>query len=110
MGVTWYNEPPALTTAMEWTNNFFTVVFTLEAFSKIIVHRKLYFCDSWNIFDFLIVVASWIDFTISCFSHGKGGGSVLSIFRACRVARLLRLIRRFKALWKIFSTLSKSLP
>jgi hypothetical protein len=103
MGFTWYDEPQALTHTMEWVNFFFTCVFTTEATLKIAVHSRAYFSDRWSIFDFIIVVASWVDFTVSSIS-GQSSGSALSVFRAFRVARLLRLIKRFKSLWKIFST------
>ena len=88
---------------MEWLNFFFTCVFTIEAIIKIVVQSSAYFNDRWSIFDFVIVIFSWIDFVFGSVG-GQGSGSALSIFRAFRVARLLRLIKRFKSLWKIFST------
>ena len=103
MGFTWYDEPRMLTATMEWLNFFFTCVFTIEAIIKIVVQSSAYFNDRWSIFDFVIVIFSWIDFVFGSVG-GQGSGSALSIFRAFRVARLLRLIKRFKSLWKIFST------
>jgi hypothetical protein len=62
MGITWYDEPSILTATMEWVNFFFTVVFTMEAVIKISVQSSVYFNDSWSVFDFMIVLFSWVDF------------------------------------------------
>ena len=40
-------------------NFIFTIVFTFEAILKIYAYRRLYFYDSWNRFDFFIVIFTW---------------------------------------------------
>ena len=50
---------------LEKIDNFFTVIYTLEASLKIVafgfvIHRKAYLRDSWNILDFAIVVVGLI--------------------------------------------------
>jgi hypothetical protein len=47
---------------MEFVNILFSMIFTIEMIIKLLGLRLLYFKDKWNIFDFLIVLASWFDF------------------------------------------------
>ena len=42
----------------EGLNRFFTLFFSVEAIVKIVGYGKFYFRDNWNIFDFLIALAS----------------------------------------------------
>ena len=96
---------------MEGFNYLFTLIFSVEMIVKLFALRKVYFRDRWNIFDFMIVLASWFDFIEGLRNHSEQKkGSALSLFRAFRVARLLRLIKRFKSLWKIFYTFIKTMP
>ena len=47
---------------MDVLNLFFTGVFTVEMIFKLLAFRfKNYFADTWNVFDFVIVVGSYID-------------------------------------------------
>ena len=111
MGITWYQEPHLLKVTMEMLNYLFTVIFTIEAIIKLLALRMVYFHDKWNIFDFMIVCASVID-VLNGVTHPEKTRkkSAITLFRAFRVARLLRLIKRFKSLWKIFDTFIKAMP
>ena len=40
-------------------NIFFIIFFTIEAIIKIIAQKKQYFADSWNRFDFLILLLGY---------------------------------------------------
>jgi voltage-gated sodium channel len=51
----------------DWINFVFTVIFLIEAMLKISAYKNLYFRDSWNRFDFAIVVISIIDFILTFF-------------------------------------------
>ena len=44
----------------EYLNYIFAGVFTIEAMIKIVALGKVYFKDKWNIFDFVVVVATLI--------------------------------------------------
>lgn len=67
---------------------FFTVTFTIEAFTKLIaMSPKNYFQEGWNIFDFVIVSVSLIEMT---FESG-GGLSVLRSFRLVSFPSLVLL-------------------
>jgi hypothetical protein len=98
-----------MSTAMERVNVAFSIVFTVEAFIKITVQESEYFKDGWSLFDFIIVVISWLDFAFGIYMGHDQTSSAISLFRAFRVARLLRMIKRFPQLRKIFNTFTKSL-
>ena len=71
-------------------DTFFTFMFLAEAVLKIIrngffVATTSYLRDSWSILDFVIVISSLIDFSVS--------GSNLSILRSLRLLRTLRPLR-----------------
>ena len=55
----------------------YTGIFTLEAAVKLLAMTKHYFKTSWNVFDFIIVVASLIDLGL----EDVDGLSVLRGFR-----------------------------
>jgi hypothetical protein len=42
----------------------FSIIYTIECIIKIVVYRSIYFKDSWNIFDFIVVLAAWLGFFI----------------------------------------------
>ena len=56
----WYMQPKTLEKPLEIINLAFVIIFTLEAMIKITAMCGLYFKDSWNIFDFFIVVSTVI--------------------------------------------------
>jgi len=56
LGMTWFDEPREVTKFVEIMNLVFMVIFTLEAALKITALKKAYFKDSWNVFDFIIVI------------------------------------------------------
>lgn len=110
MGIEHYNQPHAVFFILEVSNAFFTTVFGLgnsnnlisifqlfqfpEAIVKIIGLRYHYFTVPWNVFDFLLVLASilgilmediMIDFPVS--------PTLLRVVRVFRIGRILRLIK-----------------
>lgn len=38
----------------------FSAIFTIEAIIKLIALKKNYFKELWNIFDFIVVIGTWI--------------------------------------------------
>lgn len=120
MGIEHYNQPVPVFFILEVCNAFFTTVFGLgkininkiytnkyseynniillpiftEALVKIIGLRFHYFAVPWNVFDFLLVLASvlgilmediMIDFPVS--------PTLLRVVRVFRIGRILRLIK-----------------
>ncbi|KAF6217387.1 hypothetical protein GE061_001742 [Apolygus lucorum] len=111
MGIEHYNQHHAIFFILEVSNAFFTTVFGLEAMVKIIGLRYHYFTVPWNLFDFILVLASilgilmediMIDFPIS--------PTLLRVVRVFRIGRILRLIKAAKGIRKLLFALVVSLP
>ncbi|XP_046661373.1 sodium channel protein 60E-like [Homalodisca vitripennis] len=111
MGIEHYNQHHAIFFVLEVSNAFFTTVFGLEAMVKIIGLRYHYFTVPWNMFDFLLVLASilgilmediMIDFPVS--------PTLLRVVRVFRIGRILRLIKAAKGIRKLLFALVVSLP
>eukprot|EP00760_Papus_ankaliazontas_P025843 PhM_4_TR2892/c0_g1_i1/m.101635 len=98
-----YNIETTFGNVLTSINMIFTFIFGLEAVIKILAVGKDYFYDSWNRFDFIVTVATFVGLFI-------GVGSGASVVRLLRVGRLLRLIRRARGLNKLFTTLVQALP
>ena len=69
----------------------------------IAVEPRLYFSDSWNIFDLIIIIGSVASIFISANTSLAIKG-VITILRSFRILRLLRLIKRGNSLRLIFNT------
>ena len=74
-------------------NIFFIVFFTIEAIIKIIAQKKQYFADSWNRFDFLILLLGYAVVIIMSISHVKELKAILRVIRVLRIIKMLKLIK-----------------
>ncbi|CAG7833557.1 unnamed protein product [Allacma fusca] len=93
-------------------NSFFTTIYGLEAIVKIIGLRQYYFTVPWNLFDFVLVIASIVDLAVGDL---LGDGfpippTMLRIVRVFRIGRVLRLIKAAKGIRKLLFALIVSLP
>ena len=95
---------------MDIVNYVFTAIFTVEAIIKIIAYGKGYFQQGWNVFDFLIVVISYITLIIGVVSSSSIGPKQATIARAFRIGRIFRLIKKAKFLRIIFNTIILTIP
>ncbi|XP_071167182.1 sodium channel protein 1 brain-like isoform X15 [Mytilus edulis] len=86
-----HGQPQSLTTTLEVSNYIFTSVFILEAVLKIMSWSKFYFKSGWNLFDFVIVLASIIDISLSDIPS-------FSVFRSFRLLRVLKLAQSWKTM------------
>ena len=74
------------------------VIFTAEVLLKLVAegfHPLKYFNDSWNVFDFIIVVGSYI----------PGAGNSVTMLRLLRLLRVLKLVKRLPQLAVIINAL-----
>ena len=94
---------------MSILNIIFTMVFTFEAFMKIVGWRRDYWRESWNRFDFVIVVVSIFELVITN-ALGIRSLVIVSLFRIFRIGRILRLAKNTTSLRVIFSTFIITLP
>jgi hypothetical protein len=105
----WYNIPNIMTQVVTIFNYVFACIFTIEAIFKITALGWPYFRDSWNKFDFIIVLATLLGIILDQTTSVSVGGKA-TIARAFRVARLFRIVKRAKVLKIITDTLIVTLP
>lgn len=74
-------------------------IFTLELLLKLVAYRHRFFSGGWNWFDLIIVTLSWIP------SSGP-----LSVLRAFRILRILRLFSVVPQMRRVIGALGHSLP
>src|SRR5690606_37426487 len=75
------------------------MVFVVELVAKIIAYGPRFFRNGWNLFDFVIVGVSLVP-----------GGQALSVFRALRIVRLLRVISVAPSLRRVVEGFVTALP
>jgi len=89
-------------------NIVFTAIFTLECVMKVLgLSPRGYFTDSWNLFDFVIVVGSVIDVALDGQSVNV---NFLRIFRAARLIKLLKKVRWFTPFVAMCSFMDRCAP
>ena len=90
--------------ALDVLNYIFTAAFAVEALIKIgALYPRRYFSSGWNVFDFIIVVTSILGAILQ-----SGTGS--SAFRALRICRVFRMVKKWKSLNTLFQTLVMTIP
>ena len=78
-------------------NLIFTIIYTVEMIIKLIAFGQKYFHDGWNVFDFSIVISAWLGVLLfQVFAIDVG--SVTTVIRSFRIARVLKLIKQAKNL------------
>ena len=100
----WYEQ------LLEYCNTVFNVIFNLEAAVKLIAMGKYYFNESWNNFDFLVVVITDFGLVISQFEIDSSLTTAVTVIRAFRIMRIFRLIKSAKNIKIILDTLINILP
>ncbi|XP_050519467.1 muscle calcium channel subunit alpha-1 isoform X6 [Diabrotica virgifera virgifera] len=98
---------------LDYLNMIFTAVFAMEFVFKLAAFRvKNYFGDAWNLFDFIIVLGSFIDIVYQDVNPGASNpqGFQLSgnFFRLFRVMRLIKLLNRGEGIRTLLWTFLKS--
>jgi len=72
---------------------FFTIAFLIECMLKVGLLRADYFKDTWNLFDFFLVVIGIFGLIVSIVSDGSGEAELAGQTRVIRLARVLRALR-----------------
>ena len=98
MAVNWPNQSEMTIMVIRMVNYCFLVIFVLEAIVKLIAFDVRYFKDSWNVFDFIIVLASIIVLIITNFFDIKILSSLTQLLRVFRLGRLFKLFKSLKTL------------
>ncbi|XP_041350166.1 muscle calcium channel subunit alpha-1-like isoform X2 [Gigantopelta aegis] len=108
LAMKYHNQSEQYGDALDYLNMIFTGVFTVEFLLKLTAFRfKNYFGDAWNVFDFIIVLGSFIDIIYTEVNPGK---TIISInfFRLFRVMRLVKLLSRGEGIRTLLWTFIKS--
>ncbi|KFD52387.1 hypothetical protein M513_06768 [Trichuris suis] len=93
---------------LDTLNLVFTGIFAMEFVLKVMAFRcKNYFGDAWNVFDFIIVLGSFIDIIYGKVSPGSNIISI-NFFRLFRVMRLVKLLSRGEGIRTLLWTFMKS--
>lgn len=101
---------------LDFTNLIFTAIFICEAGLKIVAFGGSYLNNSWNKFDFFVVVSSIFDILLgrldmqSMEMLSKIGPQIARVMRVLRVTRVLRLAGKAKGLQAIIQTIMFSIP
>ena len=111
MGIEHYNQARVVTFTLEICNALFTTIFSLECLVKIIGLRYQYFTAGWNIFDFVLVIASIVGIVMEDMMEDfPVSPTLLRVVRVFRIGRILRLIKAAKGIRKLLFALIVSLP
>jgi hypothetical protein len=94
----WPNMNKKSMLAVDIVNYVCTGIFIVEALIKITAQGLQYFKEGWNLFDFIIVVGS-LAFISPTFKKQK---NTITMIRAFRVGRVLKLFSKLKQLQGIF--------
>ncbi|XP_025410803.1 muscle calcium channel subunit alpha-1 isoform X5 [Sipha flava] len=116
LAMKFYKQPQYYDSILDMLNLFFTAVFALEFVFKLAAFRfKNYFGDAWNVFDFIIVLGSFIDIVVENLSptnitipKKKDRKLSINFFRLFRVMRLVKLLSRGDGIRTLLWTFVKS--
>jgi len=99
------DQSPFLTSLQDGLNLLFTYIFIGElALKMYALYPKRYFEESWNRFDFVIVLGSLPGL------FGVDAGSGATIFRIFRIGRMFKLVQSARGLRALFNTFILSIP
>jgi len=94
----------------------FTLIFVFEFLTKLFAQRCFYFCNGWNLFDFVLVIAGVLGCVIETLSREESGTTaetgtsearLIRVSRVFKVARLLRLFRLINMMNHLIVKLNK---
>ena len=92
-------------------NVLFNLLFLGEAILKLTALKRAYFKDSWNVFDFCIVIVGLLGLLVDVLASSVGiNTTMLRVLRLFRIVRILRLVKRAQGLKRLLTTLILSAP
>ncbi len=95
----------------EYSNIFFTVLFSIEMVIKLwcLGGPKNYSKDPFNVFDTILVIISLIDLYIANYGGGSIDLSALKVLRSIRMVRIFKLAKRSENLLTLFQAIKETL-
>ena len=70
----------------------------------------LYFDDSWNRFDFMIVIGTLFGLTMKLAAGSGANSQITTVIRTFRIGRIFRLVNGAESLNQLFNTLLLTIP
>jgi hypothetical protein len=106
---------PGVRDILDYSNYVFTGIFIVEATFKIVAFGGSYLKNSWNKFDFFVVISSVFDIVLGALDQEaiqllKVGPQLARVMRVLRVTRVLRLAGKAEGLQAIIQTIMFSIP
>ncbi|CAF3279088.1 unnamed protein product [Rotaria socialis] len=106
-----HNQSAAYDRVLGYINNFFVAIFTVECFMKLVALNFKYFTIPWNVFDFIIVIASILGQALGeIMAKFFVNPTLLRVVRVARVGRVLRLVKGAKGIRTLLFALAVSMP
>ncbi|RLN96091.1 hypothetical protein BBJ28_00027013 [Nothophytophthora sp. Chile5] len=109
MATQYFGESSLQIDIVNFLNEIFAAVFTLEAVMKLMAYGWEYFEDQWNQFDFFVVLGTLLSIIVELFT-GASVRSLAMLVRVFRVTRILRLVKASRSIRQIMLTLYIALP
>jgi len=109
----YHDQPQFWTDSLEVCNWVLTSIFAIEMVVKFLGFGvRNYMMDTYNIFDFLVVVVSLVEIgmTVGGSGGGKSGVSAFRSLRLIRVMRSMKMIKKWKSMHLILSAIMRSGP
>ena len=91
-----YPSNENLRAVIAFLNKIFAMVFNLEMFIKLYALREEYFKISSNLFDMFIVISADLGTIVELLGLNSGLSVAVTILRAFRILRIVRLLKRNK--------------
>ncbi|XP_038067555.1 voltage-dependent L-type calcium channel subunit alpha-1D-like isoform X3 [Patiria miniata] len=108
LAMKYYDQSDEYSKVLDRVNIVFTAIFLVECILKVIAFKpKNYLRDLWNVFDFVIVVGSIIDISLSEVKDSENRFSI-NFFRLFRVMRLVKLLSKGEGIRTLLWTFIKS--
>ncbi|KAM9187832.1 sodium channel protein type 5 subunit alpha isoform 3-T3 [Dugong dugon] len=105
------DQSPEKVNILAKINLLFVAIFTGECIFKMVALRHYYFTNSWNIFDFVVVILSIVGTVLSdIIQKYFFSPTLFRVIRLARIGRILRLIRGAKGIRTLLFALMMSLP
>ncbi|CAF0997674.1 unnamed protein product [Rotaria sordida] len=105
------NQSDTYDRVLGYINNFFVAIFTIECGMKLIALHYKYFTIPWNVFDFIIVIASMLGQVLGeLMANYFVNPTLLRVVRVARVGRVLRLVKGAKGIRTLLFALAVSMP
>uniref|UniRef100_A0A2K6EX99 Sodium channel protein n=1 Tax=Propithecus coquereli TaxID=379532 RepID=A0A2K6EX99_PROCO len=105
------DQSPEKISILTKINLLFVAIFTGECIIKMAALRHYYFTNSWNIFDFVVVILSIVGTVLSdIIQKYFFSPTLFRVIRLARIGRILRLIRGAKGIRTLLFALMMSLP